>query len=339
MNPATRKTKSRAKEFDLVFSFLNAPKALSGFIKSNPTGGSPEFEGITIEYGDISRHLKFLNPTKLNNPFGFSPKYVCHLDNVNSDRKREIEIHFGLAPQSISSNQVKADLFFVDETGEPFFISVKDIDEPSKLGQVSREVHYGKATLRGGLAGVDLPHDRIPLQINYRQTSLSEKRFENLTVADQRYSYFKKNHTADWEKIVTESKTHALHQARQFAQVLKEDRDSLIDFLGATLAGNLHDSSKFYLLFGGNVVNFKNAMDTLRTKSFKIQIEEHRPRLKTSLIVWLIDEKKKYGLLKIEPSFEGEGVTVDQTKGIIFHFQQYGDEQNSYKSLLLDITK
>jgi hypothetical protein len=57
------------------------------------------------------------------------------------------------------------------------------------------------------------------------------------------------------------------------------------------------------------------------------------------LIVWLIDEKKKYGLLKIEPSFEGEGVTVDQTKGIIFHFQQYGDKQNSYKNLLLDIAK
>ena len=120
MSSTTRKTRSRAKEFDLVFSFLTAPKSLSSFIKSNPTGGRPELEGITFEYGDISRHLKFLNPSKLNNPFGVTPKFVCHLDNVNADRKREIETQFNLAPTSISSNQVKADLFLLIRPANPF---------------------------------------------------------------------------------------------------------------------------------------------------------------------------------------------------------------------------
>jgi hypothetical protein len=339
MSSTTRKTRSRAKEFDLVFSFLAAPKSLSSFIKSNPTGGRPELEGITFEYGDISRHLKFLNPSKLNNPFGVTPKFVCHLDNVNADRKREIETQFNLAPKSISSNQVKADLFFVDQTGTPFYVSVKDIDEHSKLGQVSREVRYGKATLRGGLYGVNLPQEKIPLQINYKQTSVLEKRFNNLTVADQRFSFFKKNYSEDWKEIVDDSKRNALNQARQFAQILKEDRASLIDFLGTTLAGNLYDSNNFYLLFGENVINFTKAMNVLKTEDFEIEIEEHKPRQKTSLIIWLKNDKKKYGLTKIEPSFEGEGPKVDQTKGIIFHFQQHGDSQNSYKDLLLDITK
>ena len=339
MSSTTRKTRSRAKEFDLVFSFLTAPKSLSSFIKSNPTGGRPELEGITFEYGDISRHLKFLNPSKLNNPFGVTPKFVCHLDNVNADRKREIETQFNLAPTSISSNQVKADLFFVDQTGKPFYVSVKDIEEPSKLGQVSREIRYGKAALHGGLSGVNLPQNKIPPEISYRQTSLTEKRFRNLTVADQRFSFYKKNFANDWRVIVDESKLHALDQARQFAQTLKEDRNSLINFLGTTLAGNLHDSDNFYLLFGENVVNFTKAMNILKTEHFEIEIEEHKPRLKTSLIIWLKTSKQKYGITKIEPSFEGEGLKVDQTKGIIFHFQQHGDSQNSYKDLLLDITK
>lgn len=339
MSPAVRKTKSRAKEFDLVFSFLEAPKTLASYIKTNPTGGKPELEGITFEYGDISRHLKYLNPLKIKNPFNVHPKFVCHLDNVNVGRKREIERQFVLVPDSISSNQVKADLFFVDQEGIPYFVSVKDNDEPSKLGQISREMLYGKASLHGGLTGVDLSQGNIPSEINYKQTALSEKKFNNLTLADQRFSFFKRNYPKEWVEIVQKSKQNALDQTKQFALTLREDRASLIDFLGITLAGNLKDSKNFYILLGRNIISFDKAMSALKTMSFEIEIEEHKPRLKTSVIIWLNDGKKKYGLTKIEPSFEGEGSKVDQTKGIIFHFQQHGDSSNCYKKLLLDITK
>ena len=339
MSPAVRKTKSRAKEFDLVFSFLEAPKTLASYIKTNPTGGKPELEGITFEYGDIRRHLKFLNPSKLDNPFKVHPKFVCHLDNVNADRKRQIETSFGLSPDSLSSNQVKADLFFVDQEGTPYFVSVKDNDEPSKLGQISREMLYGKASLRGGLTGVDVPQGKIPSEITYKQTALSEKKFNNLTLADQRFSFFKRNYPKEWVGIVQKSKQNALDQTRQFALTLREDRASLIEFLGITLAGNLKESKDFYIILGEQIVNFNKAMSALKTMPFEIEIEEHMPRQKTSIIIWLNHGKKKYGLTKIEPSFEGEGSKVDQTKGIIFHFQQHGDSSNCYKKLLLDITK
>ena len=339
MSPAVRKTKSRAKEFDLVFSFLEAPKTLASYIKTNPTGGKPELEGIIFEYGDISRHLKYLNPSKIKNPFNVHPKFVCHLDNVNVGRKREIERQFVLASESLSSNLVKADLFFVDQAGIPYFVSVKDNDEPSKLGQVSRKMLYGKASLHGGLTGVDVPQANIPSEITYKQTALSEKKFNNLTSADQRFSFFKKNYPKEWSEIVQKSKQSALDQTRQFALTLQEDRASLIDFLGITLAGNLKDSKNFYILLGRNIISFDKAMNALKTMSFEIEIEEHKPRLKTSVIIWVNDGKKKYGLTKIEPSFEGEGSRVDQTKGIIFHFQQHGDSSNCYKKLLLDIAK
>jgi hypothetical protein len=337
--PAVRKTKSRAKEFDLVFSFLSAPKTLSSYIKLNPTGGKPKFEGITFEYGDISRHVKFLNPLKIQNPFTVSPTFVCHLDNVNSQRKREIEKEFGLITDSISSNQVKADLFFIDEAGTPYFVSVKDIEEPSKLGQVSREMNYGNATLHGGLSGVHLPQENIPTEISFKQTALSEKKFNNLTAADQRFSFFKRNYSKAWKEIVNTSKQDALDQARRFSTTLKEDQASLIEFLGLTLAGNLKNSKDFYILLGDRVVNFSEAINSLIEKSFEVEVEEHRPRQKTSFIIWLKDKNQKYCLMKIEPSFEGEGPKVDQTKGIIFHFQQFGTSENNYKKLLLDITQ
>ena len=334
-----RQTKSRAKEFDLVFSFLSTPKTLASYIKSNPTGGKPELEGIIFEYGDISRHLKYLNPLKIKNPFNVSPIFVCHLDNVNVDRKKQIERDFGLRPDSISSKQVKADLFFVDQAGKPYFVSVKDIDVPSKLGQISREMHYGRAILHGGLSGVNLPQENIPVEISFKQTALSEKKFNNLTAADQRFSFFKKNYPKDWIEIVHMSKQNALDQTRQFAATMKDDRESLIEFLGITLAGNLKNSKDFYLLLGDEVIDFTKVINVLKTKSFEIEIEEHKPRQKTSLIIWLKDGEKKYGLTKIEPSFEGEGLKVDQTKGIIFHFQQHGDSENNYKKLLLDVAK
>lgn len=339
MCPAVRKTKSRAKEFDLMFSFLSAPKTLSSFIKLNPTGGKPEFEGISFEYGDVSRHVKFLNPLKIRNPFVVSPTFVCHLDNVNVERKRQIEKDFDLITESISSSQVKADLFFIDESGTPYFVSVKDIEEPSKLGQVSREMNYGNATLHGGLSGVHLPPENIPSVISFKQTALSERKFNNLTTADQRFSFFKKNYPKAWKQIVQASKQAALAQAREFATTLKDDQASLIEFLGVTLAGNLKNSKDFYILLGDRIVNFSEAIDSFKKRSFEVEIEEHKPRQKTSLIIWLKNSEKKYCLTKIEPSFEGEGLKVDQTKGIIFHFQQFGTDENNYKKLLLDITQ
>ncbi len=339
MNLAGRKTKSRAKEFDLVFSFLNAPKALASYVMANPTGGKPELEGITFEYGDVRRHLKFLNQSKIDCPFKVQPKFVCHLDNVNADRKRQIEIQFGLSSGSISSSQVKADLLFIDEAGVPYFVSVKDVNEPSKLGQISREMHYGKASLRGGLTDVDLPQKSIPSEINYMQTALTENKFKNLTLADQRFAFFKKNYPKDWANIIHQSNQNALAQTRQFAEILKEDRDSLIEFLGITLAGNLKESKDFYILLGGSIISFGKAMSALKVMSYQIAVEEHKPRQKTSVIIWLNDGKKKYGLTKIEPSFEGAGSKVSQTKGIIFHFQQHGDNSNNYKKLLLDVIK
>ena len=265
MSPAARQTKSRAKEFDLVFSFLSTPKTLASYIKSNPTGGKPELEGIIFEYGDISRHLKYLNPLKIRNPFNVSPIFVCHLDNVNVDRKKQIERDFNLRPDSISSKQVKADLFFVDQAGKPYFISVKDIDVPSKLGQISREMHYGRAILHGGLSGVTLPQENIPVEISYKQTALSEKKFNNLTAADQRFSYFKKNYPKDWTEIVHMSKQNALNQIRRFAATMKDDRESLIEFLGITLAGNLKNSKDFYLLLGDEVIDFTKVINVLKT--------------------------------------------------------------------------
>ena len=336
---SVRKTVSRAKEFDLVFSFYQDPNVLIEFMNDRPRGGSTNYEGIAFEYGEISRHTEFLGLSEIRNPFDIKPQFVCHLDSVNIKRKREIETDFELEPNCLSSKTVKADLFFVDSNNRPYFVSVKDTDKPSKLGQVSTETFYGQAHLQGGLHGIELQPDKIPAEFTYRQTGITSSVFKNLSAGDKKFAYFKFNFKKEWLELVNASKHNALTQAVKFCDSLVSDRDVLIEFVGAVLAGNLSQSENFYILLGEKTVQFSKVVEFLKSNSVKIEIETHKPKKNTSLIVWIIVKNERYCLTKIEPSFEGMGPRVDQTKGIVFHFQQFPKEGNHYKKLLLDITQ
>ena len=216
MRSSVRKTVSRAKEFDLVFSFYKDPTVLIDFMNGRPRGGSTNFEDIAFEYGEISRHLEFLGLSDIRNPFDVKPEFVCHLDSVNIKRKREIETGFELQPNSLSSKALKADLFFVDSNNNPYFVSVKDTDKPSKLGQVSTETFYGQAHLQGGLHGIELQPDKIPDEFTYRQTGITSSAFKNLSAGDKKFAYFKFNYKKEWLELVNASKLNALTQVKKF---------------------------------------------------------------------------------------------------------------------------
>ena len=339
MRSSVRKTVSRAKEFDLVFSFYKDPTVLIDFMNGRPRGGSTNFEDIAFEYGEISRHLEFLGLSDIRNPFDVKPEFVCHLDSVNIKRKREIETGFELQPNSLSSKALKADLFFVDSNNNPYFVSVKDTDKPSKLGQVSTETFYGQAHLQGGLHGIELQPDKIPDEFTYRQTGITSSAFKNLSAGDKKFAYFKFNYKKEWLELVNASKLNALTQVKKFCEILVSDRDVLIEFVGAVLAGNLSHSENFYILLGEKIVQFSKVVEFLQSNTVKIEIETHQPKKNQSLIIWIIVKNERYCLTKIEPSFEGMGTRVDQTKGIVFHFQQFPNEGNHYKKLLLDISQ
>jgi hypothetical protein len=334
-----RRTNSRAKEFDLIFGLLEFPEKLAFQINQNPNGATVDFEGIRFEYGNVARlvdHLDASNPTK---PFNFEVSYVCHLDGVPISRKRLIEHHFGLVEGSISIKNCKADLLIVDREGIPYFVSVKDPSKPTKLGQKSGALSFGNARLHGGLKGVSIGGLSVPGVFSYIDTNLTEKSFSKATHADQVFSYVKKHFPAEWKKIVAESEIQALNDLRNFCSVLINDHESLIDFIGVTLGGNLRTDSNYYIVSGDDVTNLCEVVNALRKTPFKATLKEHTPRRKTSIILKVEIMNTTYCLTKIEASFEGRKSNVAQTKGIVYHFQHYQEYGNDWKKLFLDITK
>lgn len=340
MSHAPKTNDSRAKEFDLVFSFLNSPANLARFIELNPRGGLTEIEGIKFEYGNIERLVPYLKSTRnLCNPFRIDPKYICHLDTISAERKRGLELELEVGHMTISSDNLKADLFFVDKNNRPYFISVKDFDKPSKLGQVSRDATYGQAHLHGGLTGIEVPEKSSPLVVNFNETGLSERQFKKLTPGNEKLAYFKHNFYGEWQSLVKISESNALDQIREFCEILRTDRPSLLEFIGNTLGGDLKESKNFYVLLGENAIKLSQVLNRLKELAFTVQIEEYTPRKKTSLIIWLEIKDERYCLTKIEASFDGWRTTVSQTKGIIYYFQQHLKKGNHYKKLLLDIAQ
>ena len=334
-----RRTNSRAKEFDLIFGLLKSPEKLAYQIARSPQGATVDLEGIRFEYGKIARLVDHLDASEPTRPFKFQAKYVCHLDGVPASRKRVIEKEFGLAQGSISSQDTKADLLVIDKKGNSYFISVKDPNKPSKLGQKSGAVVYGDARLHGGLKGVSIDNLKVPKLFSYKHTDLAEKSFSKATHSDQVFAYVKKQYPSDWMKIVANSEKIAFKEIQKFCSVLKDDRNSLIEFISLTMGGSLCEDSNFFIVSGDDVTNLSAVVKALKKTPFKVILKEHNPRGKTSIIVKIEIKNRAYCLTKIEPSFEGKKSDVSQTKGIIYHFQHYQDDGNDWKKLFFDVTK
>jgi hypothetical protein len=335
----TRQTSSRAKEFDLMFGSLGDPQALAFQISNSPKGGVAVLEGIKFEFGNVDRLVKYIEPKFCVNPFGVKPIFICHLDGLGAQRKKAIENEYDLKVGSISSKRTKADLFMVDESGKKYFISVKDGDSESKLGQISTPMSYGSAYLNGGINFLKPEGIMVPKIILVGDTGLSEEQFQKIGAQDRYFAFIKEKYPVVWKELVDKSEELALEEIRQFGSTLNKDKNSFISFIGQTIAGNLSNSDDFFLLVGNKVIQLSKALDFLKSAETAIYSEEYKPRKKTSLIIWIEMKNEKYCLMKIESSFEGKKSSVSQTKGIIYHFQQHLKVGNNFKQLLLDVSQ
>jgi len=333
-----RENSSRAKEFDFIFGFPSHPKSLERLIKLSPNGAATLFEGIRYEWGNIDRLIPGISASNPIKPLEIEPKYVCHVDHLSASRKREIELGYGLARGSISSMGSKVDLLVVDVSGKPYYISLKDDSGPSKLGQVSRSASYNKAHLSGGL-NLSLPKGKVPLNFTFKDTALTSEQFNKLNRKDQTFAYFKNCHTSDWNDLVEMKMRDAITQLKSFGTAIKQDRDSLLEFIAQTFAGEMKNSPDFYLILGDQPIKFASALTKLNSLAPIVDLQIYSTSAKTSLIIWIEIRKKRYCLTKIEPSFDGGNLAVSQTKGIIFYFQQYGADGENYKNLFIDISK
>jgi hypothetical protein len=331
-----RKNNSRVREFDIFFCYSRNPEALLQLIISNPDGGIHNLDGILFEYGNINRLIPYLSINECTKPFNITPKYLGHIDHLNKSRKLEIEKKYNLTPGSISSQKSKVDILLIDTNNQPYYISFKDSSSVTKLGQISGKTVYRSAALEGGL-DIVLPKEKIPAYIKYSDTALTREQFNKLGRQDIEFAYFKKHYPDEWQDKVDKKTTEIILQLKLFGKTLQKDVNSLLDFIGQTIAGNLIESSDFYLLLGSTSINFKNLKNKILTKSPQVIIEDHNTENKFSLIIGLKIDNTNYYLTKIEPSFEGAAANVSQTKGIIFHFQQYPNAGNHFKKLFIDI--
>ena len=335
---AKRANQSRAKEFDLMFGFLNNPTDLHKAFKANPLGTKVDIDGITFEFGNIALLLPSVKSTNPIKPFDIKPKYVIHVDRLSTIRKKAIENRFKLLEGVLSSQRSKVDLCLIDDEGKPLYISFKDASSICKLGQISREESYGNAKLKGGRL-IEIDNSPVPEQIDYSMTSISKSRFSSLGPTDQKFAYIKRNLKKEWAKIVQENLQNAYSQLEEFGDILSRDSESLQAFIRTTFTGVVPNLESFYLLLGEQPISFKELMSRISHADFQIIPEMVKTDQKKALILKVKFQEKEYGLTRIEPSFDGHGAKTLQTKGIIYYFQQYPNHGNHYKQLFLDVMK
>jgi hypothetical protein len=156
---------------------------------------------------------------------------------------------------------------------------------------------------------------------------------------DRLFAYFKHNFADEWSDYCEARLENANSQILKLGLMMENDRNEFIQFLGQTLAGNLLGDPNYYLVIGSHVVHFNSVLDRLRELDFTIKTEVYKPRDKASFIINFEVGDEKYCVTKIEPSFDGASISAEQTKGIIYYFQQHQKDGNNYKKLLLDVTK
>ena len=333
-----RAIESRVREFDVLFGFLKSPVGLESVIRENPSGSRCELEGIVFEFGNIFRLLPALGSVTPTSPFSFKPKFACHVVNLDSQRKVDIENEFGLRQGSLSSKGSKVNLLLVDQRNKPYFISYRRDIGQAKLGQVSTSKKYQDARLDGGLGDAARAFN-APLTINYKDTVFEELRFNKLGPQDQELAYIKNVFSTEWNSYCVDRLQYAINQVKQLGKSMTKNKNVFIDFLSQTFAGQYQMDENFYLLIGDQVVEFQKVLEKLMNTEFRISTEVYRPRDKESLIVNIEIDGKTYCVTKIEPSFDGASLEAEQTKGIVFYFQQHQKSGNNYKQLLIDIAK
>jgi hypothetical protein len=93
------------------------------------------------------------------------------------------------------------------------------------------------------------------------------------------------------------------------------------------------------ILINENIIMSDEIIKFFKYSSYTIECEYYNTENKFSLIIFLKFADVKYGITKIEPSFDGAKKNVSQTKGIIYYFQQYPNNTNHIWQLLKNISK
>jgi hypothetical protein len=336
----TRKNSSRSKELDIaICTFSDDSESFKEYILNNPKGGYYLKNNCFFKYGNIERLIDSINWNIKNfkSPLKFI-NGIYHLDSIPKEEKKRIEITYNLS-SGILTYKSKADLLITTQN-DLQLLSFKDGDSISKLGQLSAEMNYNKAVLRGGLI---LPFSDVftieNKEINHNNTSLTPAQFNKLSYQDKYFATIKKNQKDMWLKYINDSYQEAVDQLIKFGNTMSTDTESLVRFILVTLFGRVNIPNYYNLMINDKLILSNKIISFFEEGNYEVKCEHYETANKFSLIIKIIHQGKQYGITKIEPAFDGAKENVSQTKGIIFYFQQYPASQMHIWQLLKHISK
>ena len=331
---------SRAEELKFMARFLTNPHRLLLAFEAEPNGGSVSLEGINFEWGNISGLISLLKTWHIHTHeskfLDLNPKHIYHLDNLSSNQEQSITKTFDIGPAALSFQTNKADILLVDSAKKVTYISIKDELGLTKLGQVANK-EYGAARLTGGFTAIELDRFDYPDEISYRDTWLEEEQWKKIGLKDRKCAFLKRQHPREWDLIVEDGLNAAYQCLNEFAHKIRDDRNSICQFILLTLVGQSVAQESFYIVFGSQIIDIQRLLTNIKTMEFDVKSEQYISQgkmHKESLIIWLEFPNRKYCLTKIEPAFDGGfDVKASQTKGIQYYFQHWPTKMSSKKPL------
>jgi hypothetical protein len=315
-----------------------------------PDGGSYRHKtGSTLVWGDINRLVEFLPEVRdvsLKDlagqylvPSSGTRQFVIHIDSFKSSARDSLVLPTdvqGLLGRSLG----KADLLLVDEQSI-LKLSVKQPDSKEvKLGQQSAPTTYDflpvKFTLSGGknFVGMNRAVTKLTSRLKeelIRPNALSADQWGKLAKSpeQQRLAIVKSSWPSEWSAIVSS----ALHDAGQsldgfltaaFPSSHRDHARNLGEILRHRLLGSATGAGQMWITSKAGPYRLDEAINNLSAIS-GLRAEWARRASGNGKDSWLIYAnlfKKRYLVSKIEPSFDGQGAHVSQTKGVIYYFQE-----------------
>lgn len=320
-------------------------------------------DGATLIWGDIQSlkdHLHQIQAHALPNarkrytlPRHHSPKYIFHMDHLTVPALRQHGVHL--------QSKGKADVMIVEQDAMRS-LSIKDSAREAKLCQQSQSKTFpftsGGVTLAGGFNLEKLARNRNAildgLDRSYKLIALDANEQGRLNETNRMFAIAKHQRPATWDALVIEAEAEAGEHLATFLGCGFQSIDSThAHNLSVLLSGCLTQSGipgiEEWITSDSSPVRLDHALTHLAERD-DVQVTcapctcntGGRQRGKLAWEVRASVFGKRYLVTRIQPSFEGGGIGVEQTKGIVYHFQEArphrAKDEGSVWQLLADLS-
>ncbi len=347
---APRGTHSRGLE--LVAMAVNASssmpiaeinRTLAKFKKNLRGGKHVVAEGATLVWGDIRSLKDDLRSVKAKDrqstlqrytlPRLLPPKYIFHMDHVTLQKLRRYGVNI--------RSKGKADVLIVEQDGLRS-LSIKDSTREAKLGQQSQSKTYqftsGGVNLAGGFNLERLAEERDAilkdLDLSYKLTALDAKEQSRLNESNRLFALAKHQRPIEWGVLIKNAEAEAEKNLSDFLSRGFHSSDAahaqnLSVLLTEWLTLNSVAGLEEWISSESGPVRLDHALKHLaERKDVRVTCAPctcktgGRERGKSAWEIRAAVLGNQYLVARVQPSFEGGRIGVEQTKGIVYHFQE-----------------